>query len=85
MAVVSIYRIDRCSIICEFLESSKNLLAVWFSSDLVKTRENGVRVCCTSAAVSCPQYGVDCCASSWDFSAGAPVTSKKTLVAQMDA
>ena len=32
-----------CWISCEFLESSKNLLAVAFSSDLVKTRENGVR------------------------------------------
>ena len=66
MAVDAIDRIDRGSISCEFLESSKNPLAIRFSSDLVKTREYWVGVCC-SVTAGC-RHGIN--ASAGDFGAG---------------
>ena len=52
MATDAVDGIDRGSVSCEFLESSKNPLAIRFSSDLMKTREYWVGVCC-GVAVGC--------------------------------
>jgi hypothetical protein len=72
MAMNAVDGVDRGSVGCEFLETSKNLLAIRFSSDLVKTREYGV---------GC-RHGMD--DSAGDFGAG-PVVSEKALVRQMAA
>jgi hypothetical protein len=80
MAMDAVDGIDRGSASCEFLESSKNPLAIRFSSDLVKTREYWVGICCI-VAVGC-RHGVD--DSAGDFGAG-PVVSEKDLVRQMAA
>ena len=80
MAVDAVDGIDRGSVSCEFLESSKNSLAIGLSSDLVKMREYWVGVHC-SIAVGC-QHGID--DSAGDFSAG-PVISEKALVRQFTA
>ena len=78
MAMDAVDGIDRGSVGCEFLESSKNLLAIRFSSDLMKTREYWVGLR-SGVAVSC-RHGID--DSAGDFGAG-PVVSEKTLVGQM--
>ena len=80
MAMNAVDRVDRGSVGCEFLESSKNLLAIRFSSDLMKTREYGVGVR-IGVAVGC-RHGID--DSAGDFGAG-PVVSEKALVGQMAA
>jgi hypothetical protein len=80
MAMEAVDGIDRGSISCEFLESSKNTLTIRLSSDLVKTREYwiGVR---GGVAVGC-RHSID--DSAGDFGAG-PVVSEKALVGQMAA
>ena len=80
MAMDAVDGIDRGSVGCEFLESSKNPLAIRFSFNLVKTREYWVGVRC-SVAVGC-RHGID--DSAGDFGAG-PVVSEKALVRQMAA
>jgi hypothetical protein len=80
MAMDAVDGIDRGSVGCELLESSKNLLAIRFSSDLMKTREYWVGVR-SGVAVSC-RHGID--DSTGDFGAG-PVVSEKALVGQMVA